>query len=424
MKSRKLIPNFITTGVFLSSLLYYFFINVDRVVEVPTVCLDSDEPILIHGFNVDTMDVRLGIVKNNESLSGLLDNYGIGHQKIFKLAQNSRKVYDVKRLRAGDNYLIIHTRGEDKKATKFILEPNAREYVIYHLGDSVYAERVDRKVEIRKKHVAGEIKSSVYMAAVNNGGSPQLVSRLVDVFAWQIDFFAVQQGDKFKVIFEEELVDGEPIGMKRILAAYFEHYGRPNYAIYFDECGGRDYYDDCGGSVRRALLKTPLDFGRISSRYSMRRFHPVLKRYKSHLGTDYAAPTGTPIRSVGSGVILESQYKGGNGNYVKVRHNSTYTTQYLHMSKIARGIYPGATVSQGQTIGFVGSTGLATGSHVCYRFWKNGRQVDSQKIDLPPAKPIDPSELTEFIMVRDEMIQRLDAIVIEAEGTLLANFDL
>lgn len=423
MAIRKLIPSLLFIGGLLGGLLYYLFFYVEKVVEIPEVCVDIDEPILVLGFNVDTMDVSLGTVQNNQNLSGLLEGFGVGYQTIYKLAKNSRKVYDVRKLRAGDDYMIIHTRGEKKKATKFIIEPSAREYVIYHLDDSIYAERVARKVELRERSVAGEIQSSVYMAAVNNGGSPQLVNRLVDVFAWQIDFFTVQKGDKFKVIFEEELVDGEPIGMRRILAAYFEHYGRPNYAIYFDECGGRDYYDDCGGSVRRALMKAPLDYARISSRYSLRRFHPVLKRYKAHLGTDYAAPTGTPIRSVGNGVVLEAQYKGGNGNYVKIRHNSTYTTQYLHMSKIAKGIYPGATIDMGETIGFVGSTGLATGPHLCFRFWKNGRQVDAMKVDLPPAKPIDPTELTEFIVVRDEMMQRLDAIPIKQAGTLLANID-
>ncbi len=423
MTKQKLITAVLVLAAIATGLFYYMF-TPEKKIEQPTICIDIDEPILVYGFNVDTMDVSLGVIQNNQNLSGLLDDFGIGYQTIFKLVENAKKVYNVKSLRAGDDYAIIHTRGEKKKATKFILESNAREYVIYHLDDSIYAERIARKVEIREKSVAGEINSSVYMTAINNGGSPLLVSRLVDVFAWQIDFFAVQKGDKFKVIFEEELVDGQPIGMKRILAAYFEHYAKPNYAIYFDGCGGRAYYDDSGGSVRRALLKAPLNYARISSRYSLKRFHPVLKRYKSHLGTDYAAPTGPPIRTVGNGVVLEAQYKGGNGNYVKVRHNSTYTTQYLHMSKIAKGIYPGATVSQGQTIGFVGSTGLATGPHLCFRFWKNGRQVDALKVDLPPAKPIDPSELTEFIAVRDEMMELLDAIIIPETAPLLASTEL
>ena len=185
-------------GGLLGGLFYYFSFKVEeKVVEVPEVCIDIDEPILIHGFNVDTMDVSLGTVQNNQNLSGLLDGYGIGYQTIYKLAKNSRKVYDVRKLRAGDDYTIIHTRGEKKKATKFIIEPSSREYVIYHLDDSIYTERVARKIELRERSVAGEIQSSVYMAAVNNGGSPQLVNRLVDVFAWQIDFFTVQKGDKF-----------------------------------------------------------------------------------------------------------------------------------------------------------------------------------------------------------------------------------
>lgn len=395
----------------ISAFFFYFSLLPKAEAKPPEICIDMDEPILVYGFNIDTMDVSLGIVQTNQSLSSILDDYRVAYPALLELAQKAKNVYNVRRLRAGDEYVVIHTRGEKKKASKFIIEPNAHEYIVYHLVDSIYAEHIKRKVEIREKAVSGEIKSSVYIAAINNGGSPQLVSRLVDVFAWQIDFFSVQKGDKFKVIFEEEWVDGKPIGMKRILGAYFEHAGKANYALYFDECGGKDYFDECGGSVRRVLLKAPLDFGRISSHYSMKRFHPVLKRYKSHLGTDYAAPKGTPIRSVGDGIVLEAKYKGGNGNYVKIRHNNTYTTQYLHMSKIAKGIYPGATVGQGQTIGFVGSTGLATGPHVCFRFWKNGRQVNSLKVDLPP-QPIDPLAFTEFIDVRDQMVKRLDSITV------------
>jgi len=423
MRKRIIIPILVLLATVTIGWVYLLPAKPSMPPEPPEVCEDVEIPIEIYGINVDTLGVSLGVVQKNESLSSILDEFGIGYPTIFTLVNNSKKVYNVKRLRAGDDYLVIHSKGENKKAKKFIIEPSEREYIIYHLGDSIYAERIKRKVEIHEKVVSGEIKSSVYMAALDNGASPQLVSRLVDVFAWQIDFFAVQKGDKFKVIYEEEQVDGKPIGMRRILAAYFEHYKKPNYAIFFDECGGRDYFDECGGSIRRALLKAPLDFGRISSHYSMRRFHPVLKRYKSHLGTDYAAPTGTPIRSVGNGVVLEAQYKGGNGNYVKVRHNGTYTTQYLHMSKIAKGVYPGASVGQGQTIGFVGSTGLATGPHVCFRFWKNGRQVNSLKVDLPPSEPIDPSALTEFIVVRDKMVERLDAIAIQKPKTILANVE-
>lgn len=393
----------------------FFWWRGPEVVEVEEVCEDLDEPVLVYGIEVDTLQVSLGEILPNQALSTILDAYGVPFRDIYTLAQRSRQVYDVRKLRAGDDYLIIHSKKESKRARQFILEPNEKEYIVYHLADSIYAERVERPSEIKEREVAGEIQSSVYMTAINNGGTPDLVNRLVDVFAWQIDFFRVQKGDKFKVIYDEERVNGKVVGTGKIRAAYFEHFGKPYYAVYFDECSLGDYYDECGNSVRRAFLKAPLDYSRISSRYSLKRFHPVLKRFKAHLGTDYAAPTGTPIRSVGNGVVTEAQYKGGNGNYVKIRHNGTYSTQYLHMSKIASGIRPGVTVTQGQTIGYVGSTGLATGPHLCFRFWKNGVQVDPFKVDLPPAQPVDPSGFEEFSQLSNELIERLDKLEIVPE---------
>jgi murein DD-endopeptidase MepM/ murein hydrolase activator NlpD len=394
------------------SFRFFWWRGSDTAIEPVEVCEDKEEPIAVYGINVDTLAVTVGRIAQNETLSNILDDYGVSYATIHDLANRSRNVFDVRKLRAGDNYVLIHTKGENPKATSFIIEPSEKEFVVYHLNDSVHAERVERKTEMRISEVAGEITSSVYLTALKNGGSPDLVNRLVDVFAWQIDFFRIQKGDKFKVVFQEETVEGKSIGIRRILSAYFEHFGKEYFAIYFDECGMGDYYDDCGNSVRRAFLKAPLDYSRISSRFSMSRFHPVLKRFKSHLGTDYAAPTGTPIRSVGNGVIVEAQYKGGNGNYVKVRHNGTYTTQYLHMSKIASGIRPGVTVVQGQTIGYVGSTGLATGPHLCFRFWKNGQQVDPFKVDLPPAKPVDPTGYEEFAALSEIMLERLNGITI------------
>lgn len=397
--------------------------EIEKKEEIVEVCIDTDDPITIYGINVDTLAVSTGKVKRDQTLSILLEDYGVGYRTVYELVQAARDVFNVRKIKAGDPFVVIHSKGENPKATQFILEPNEREYVIYHLGDSIYAERVEREVELKVKEFSGEITSSVYLTAVGNGGSAQLVHRLVDVFAWQVDFFRIQKGDKFKVIYEQELVGGKEVGIRRILGAYFEHFGKEHYAIFFDECGGMDFYDECGNSVRRAFMKAPLNYSRISSRYSPKRFHPVLKRYKAHLGTDYAAPTGTPIRAVGDGIVTEAQYKGGNGNYVKIRHNSTYSTQYLHMSKIAAGMRPGKAVTQGETIGYVGSTGLATGPHLCFRFWKNGVQVDALKVDLPPAKPVDPSGFEEFAERRDEIVEQLDAIEIK-KPTLLAEVDL
>ena len=406
----------ILTGLVVAAIAFFVWLyqreeTITKKVQVEE-CIDIDEPITIYGINVDTLEVSTGKVGNGQTLSVILEEFNVGFRDVYTLVQAARDVFNVRKIKEGDPYVVIHST-ETNQATQFILEPNNREYVIYHLGDSIFAERIKRKVEIKEKEFSGEITSSVYMTAINNGGTPQLVHRLVDVFAWQVDFFRIQKGDKFKVLYDAEFVDGKQVGIKRINAAYFEYFGNPFYAIFFNKCGGMDYYDECGNNVRRAFMKAPLNYSRISSHFSPRRFHPVLKRYKAHLGTDYAAPTGTPIRTVGDGVVTEAQYKGGNGNYVKIRHNSTYSTQYLHMSKIATGIRPGKTVRQGETIGYVGSTGLATGPHLCFRFWKNGQQVDALRVDLPPAKPVNPSGFEEFMNLRGAIVDRLDSIQIK-----------
>ena len=206
------------------------------------------------------------------------------------------------------------------------------------------------------------------------------------------------------------MADGKVIGIGEIKGIYFEHFNAPYYAVPFDQGEGLDYFDQEGKSLRKALLKYPIEFTRISSRYSRNRFHPVQKRWKAHLGTDFAAPTGTPIRSVGDGTVLEAQYTKFNGYYVKIRHNGTYTTQYLHMSRIASGIRSGVRVRQGQWIGNVGSTGLATGAHLCYRFWRNGVQVDALRVNLPPSAPIKNDFADAFNIEKLRVMQRLDSI--------------
>ena len=220
-------------------------------------------------------------------------------------------------------------------------------------------------------------------------------------------------GDKYIVIFEEELVDGKLIGIKKIVAAEFFHRNEKFYAINFITGNKDDYYDENGNSLRKAFLKAPIKYSRISSRFTYRRLHPVRKVYKAHLGTDYVAPRGTPIHSVGDGVIVAAAYTSANGRYVKVKHNGTYTTQYLHMSKIASGIRSGVTVKQGQVIGYVGHSGLATGDHVCFRFWKNNRQVDPFKEKIPPSKPLANKYMNDFNIYKDVIIATLNNLAFD-----------
>ena len=349
-------------------------------------------------------------VKRNQNISEILSGYNVSSQTIFDLANKSRDVFDVRKIAANKKYTLICEQDSMRTARALVYEHNPIEYVIFNLKDSVFVEKKARDVEVVERTAAGVIESNLSVTMQELGLSAALTDQFVDVFGWQLDFFGLQKGDKFKVIYEDKLVEGTSVGIGDIKAIYFQHYGNDYYAFNFDQGSGIDYFDEEGNSLRKALLKYPLEFTRISSRYSGSRYHPVQKRYKAHRGTDFAAPKGTPIRSVGDGIIVEAQFKSANGNYVKVKHNSTYTTQYLHMSKIASGIRPGTKVKQGQTIGYVGSTGLATGNHLCYRFWKNGVQVDALKVDLPPSEPIAEESKDEFFNVRDQFMEQLDAI--------------
>ncbi|MEM0940917.1 MAG: peptidoglycan DD-metalloendopeptidase family protein [Bacteroidota bacterium] len=380
---------------------------------------DVKLPTLYYNIPVDSFQILEGTVEWNQNLSEILENYNVSYQKLHVLSTRSKSIFDVRKLKAGAKYAVIHSNDSATTAKYFIFEPSLKEYVVYHLGDSIYAELYEKPIEIKERTIASNINSSLYNAILEQESSPMLVNKLVDVFAWQVDFFRIANGDRFKIIFEEELLDGKVVGIRKIKGAYFEHWNQPYYAIPFHTGEKLDYFDEKGNSLRKTFLRAPLNFTRISSRYSLRRFHPVQKRYKAHLGTDYAAPRGTPIRAVGDGVVLEARYHGGNGNYVKIRHNSNYATQYLHMSKIAKGIRPGVKVLQGETIGYVGSTGLANGPHLCFRFWKNGKQVDALKVDLPSSEGISPDQMEEFKVHKNYVLAHLDSLSFEKEKKLL-----
>jgi murein DD-endopeptidase MepM/ murein hydrolase activator NlpD len=302
-------------------------------------------------------------------------------------------------------------KGENSSVPSYFIYPeNAFEYIIVSLNsDSIYAHKYVKERTVKRKVISGTIEDALYLSVNNAGGTNALAMSLVNIYAWSIDFFRIQKGDAFSVIYEEEYVDDTTyVGLKRVLGANLIHSGNDYYSFqYENELGFDDYYDEEGRSLRKTFLRAPLNFTRISSRYSGRRFHPVQKRWKAHLGTDYAAPTGTPIMTTADGEISAASYTSGNGNYVKVRHNSTYSTQYLHMSKIKPGIKPGVRVKQGDVIGYVGSTGLATGPHVCYRFWVNGKQVDPYKQKLPEAKSLDSTRLAAFKEYSEKLIQEL-----------------
>ncbi|WP_347158522.1 peptidoglycan DD-metalloendopeptidase family protein [Pontibacter chitinilyticus] len=368
---------------------------------------------VIYGIHTDSMEVVEGTVERGESLSAILASYNISPATVYKLAQKAKTVYSVRHINAHRNYTLLHLRDAAQTAQYFIYEPNEVEYVIYDLRGDLAVTKEKREVQVLERTIGGEIKNSLFESIIDAGGSPQLVNKFADIYAWRLDLNRIQPGDKFKLIYDEKVVNGTTIGFGELKAAYFAHEGDSIYAIAFNKNNASGYYDQNGKSLKKAFLREPLEYSRISSRYSLNRFHPVQKRYKAHLGTDFAAPRGTPIRSVGDGLVLDARYTRGNGYFVKIKHNKTYTTQYLHMSKFAKGIRRGAHVKQGQTIGYIGSTGLATGPHLCYRFWKNGRQVDALRVKLPSGTPISKRNLTAFREVKSEVIRKMDTVNLE-----------
>jgi murein DD-endopeptidase MepM/ murein hydrolase activator NlpD len=256
------------------------------------------------------------------------------------------------------------------------------------------------------------INSSLWLTMKSYDLPVQLIDKMEGVFQWSLDFFRIQNGDQFKIIYEENTIDGKFAGIGKVLGAYFKNYDNEYYGIYYENGKAKGYYDEEGRPMKSPFLKAPIRFSsyRISSSYNLRRFHPVLKRVRPHYGTDYAAPRGTPIVAVAHGVVTRAGYGRGNGNYVKIKHDKTYSTQYLHMSGFAKGIRSGVHVKQGQVIGYVGSTGLATGPHVCFRFWKNGKQVNHLRLKLPNPEPMPENLKPLYFPVRDEMVARLGAI--------------
>ena len=386
------------------------------------ITIEIQNPKTLYGITIDNKVVVEDKVKQNQFLADIFASYNVPLKLVNQVSYIPRSIFDVRKIAANKKYTVICNPDSLKTARAFIYEPNPIDYIVFTFQDSLNVEVCKRDVLIEEKSIAGVIESSLSETINNMGISHELTNKFVDIFAWQVDFQRLQKGDVFKLVYEEIQVEGNPIGVGNIIGIYFEHFGSGYYAIPFDQGEGKDYFDDRGNSLRKALLKYPIEFTRISSRYTGRRYHPVQKIFKPHLGTDFAAATGTPIRSVGDGIVEEAQYKSNNGNYVKIRHNGTYTTQYLHMSRIEPGIRSGVRVRQGQRIGYVGSTGLATGPHLCYRFWRNGKQVDALQVELPPSQPIKKEYVDAYEQVKSQIKLRLDAIASPVQQTMAQAF--
>jgi murein DD-endopeptidase MepM/ murein hydrolase activator NlpD len=373
------------------------------------------------GLPLDSFNVTESIIQRNELLASILELYNVDNNTIARLQEKSKYVYDVRKMKAGTQYTVFSSKDTLHKVCYFVYQPNAIDYVLYDLRDSVSVLSGKRQVTARLEMASGIINGSLYETFQKSGTDPALAMKLADLYAYTVDFYSIHDGDYFKILYEQRYIKDEPVETGAIQSAIFSHNGEKHYAFYYkaDTTEAGDYYDEKGKSLRSSFLKAPLKFSHITSGYSLRRFHPVQKRWKTHLGTDYAAPEGTPIIATGDGVVVESEFSNNNGNFVKVKHDDTYTTQYLHMTKQA--VRAGQSVHQGQVIGYVGSTGLATGPHVCYRFWKNGKQVNPLQQTFPPSIPLPGTEMPRFADYVIKQQQQLNTVNMGVVQTLSMN---
>lgn len=355
------------------------------------------EQIVEFGFNLNDYVVKRDTIKSGDSFGTILERNNIGYPQIYNIAESAKDSYDIRKLQIGKPYTLLCSKDSLQTPECFIYQPNNIDYVVIKFADSVVTYKESKPVNIVTKEASGTIMNSLSETMEAQELPYQLINDMSDIYAWTINFFKLQKGDKFKIIYKERyLEDDISVGLESIEAAYFQHKGEDFYAFGFKTDSiqkDKSFFDEKSKSLKRAFLKAPVQFSRISSRYNLnRRIAYYGYALRPHKGTDFAAGIGTPILATANGIVEESTQRGGNGKYVKIKHNDTYSTQYLHMSKQA--VRKGQYVKQGDVIGYVGMTGNTGGPHVCYRFWKNGQQVDPFKQKLPTAESI-PDNLKE-----------------------------
>jgi len=382
-------------------------------------------PKIKYGYDYNLYEAKEFKIKRGDTFGAILEQNGIDYPEVYTILQVIKKSeVNIRKLKIGKPYTLLFTKDSVPQAHAFIYHPGVESYDVIQLKDSLYAKKVKKPVRVVELQATGVIASSLYDTMNASGYNSNLTYYLADVYAWTIDFNRLAKGDRFKVIYTERFVDDSiSIGIEKIKAAYFEHRNKPLYAFEFktDSIKGIvDYFDDNAKNLRRAFLKAPVSFSRISSRYNLKRRIAYYGRVKPHKGTDYAAAVGTPIMATANGTVTKANYSRGNGNYVKIKHNSTYATQYLHMKR--RKVRVGQYVKQGDVIGWVGMTGNTSGPHVCYRFWKNGRQVDPFKQKLPEAKPISKKLKDQFLTYIEPVKTQLNCLSFEEnkEDVILA----
>ena len=379
-----------------------------KMVSDTTVADKPDSTMLMYGIPIDSFNLISGRIKRNGFLSSLLLEHGITMDEIDKVVRNSVSVFDVRKMRFGNNYTLFCDKDSAARARYLVYDHEPSISYIFSFKDSLKITPYRKNINRIIRYTSLTIETSLWDAMLAGGFHPMLAVKLSEVFAWTVDFFGLQKGDSFKVIYEEMIIDGKSMGISRIYGAQFSGSGAVINAVPFIQEGKESFYDGDGNSLRKAFLKAPLQFSRVTSRFSSGRFHPILRIRRPHYGVDYAAPVGTPVVAIGDGRVTQAGSENGSGRIVRIVHNSVYSTAYLHLSRFGEGISPGVYVKQGDIIGYVGSSGLSTGPHLDFRFYRNGSPVDPLSVEAPPVEPVSETNKAEYEKVKTVVLSLLN----------------
>ena len=396
----------VVLGVALAVILFFLIspleVNRERVSQ-EVVSESADTTIYEYGIPIALYDVEEHKVGNGEFFSTILDKNGVPAKVVYDLTQKCKGVFDVRQIRVGNEYHTYTSRDSSARLDYLVYEKDAHSFVVFGLKDSLTVAIHEKEIETTLHYAEVTINTSLWADLQKAGVTPLLALSLSDIYAWSIDFFGLQRGDSFKALYEVMSYKGNVLDIGNVKYAEFTHSGNSylSYHYVLDD-QGNEYWNEKGESMRKAFLKAPLNYKRISSGFTYARRHPVTRKVQPHTGIDYAAPTGTPVVSIGDGVVVEKGYKGAGGHTVKIKHNSVYTSAYLHLSKYGKGIAVGTRVKQGQVIGYVGSTGRSTGPHLDFRVWKNGTPINPLTMKMPPAVPVPKDKMDDFNKAKEE----------------------
>lgn len=398
--------------VFLIFLLSTFIISCNKTNEEEIIVPKANPKLVEFGFNIHDFNIVNDTIKAGDTFGSLLEKQNLNGRQVYDIVDKVKDTFDVRSIRIGKPFTILRSKDRTNKIQVFIYQPDRLNFYVIDFRDSIEVYKKAKPLTFKTRTIAGALNGSLSETLQNLKVDPALAPRIAKIYAWSIDFFKLKKGDKFALKFTERYINDTIYdGVDSLKAAFFEYKGKKVYAFPFAPDANtkkQQYFDEEGKTLKSFFLKAPLKFVNITSRFAKNRFHPVQLIWKAHKGTDYAAPTGTPIMTTAAGVVEQAGFTTGNGNFVKVKHDKTYSTQYLHMSKIL--VRRGQRVTQGQVIGKVGSTGLATGPHVCYRFWKNGVQVDALRLKLPTSTPMDLKYRQKYMAYMNPLKKELDSV--------------